>query len=410
VTSGNPDAGQETAGYGAQQWLAQVAISPAVLELRPDYSALLILADGLRAGLSDPASEALLHDAEARARGKLAGRPPEGLDHIQEWREAYRSFGAKPQRTRPSVEALLRRLEGGLPRVDRITDAYNAVSVAHLLPIGGEDRASYAGPARLVRAKGDELFDTISDGAAAVEHPDPGEVVWRDDAGVTCRRWNWRQCTRTRITPATSSAVFILDGLSTLGPDGLRAAGRELIGALAQMSPDTRFASRQLGSGHNSPGVQLRPARPSDIRSIAEFQTDCWREAYRSLVPPAYLDRVSVEDREARWHDRLLSGARQIALAEVDGALVGVVSWGYSDTPDAPALELMSLYVAAEHRGTGVAAALIERALGKAPAHLWVFEDNPRAQAFYLRHGFRSDGHRKVDPDTGLWEMRFIRR
>lgn len=38
----------------------------------------------------------------------------------------------------------------------------------------------------------------------AVEHPRPGEVIWRDDAGVTCRQWNWRQCTRTRITPIAS--------------------------------------------------------------------------------------------------------------------------------------------------------------------------------------------------------------
>jgi DNA/RNA-binding domain of Phe-tRNA-synthetase-like protein len=33
-----------------------------------------------------------------------------------------------------------------------------------------------------------------------MEHPEPGEVIWRDDDGVTCRCWNWRQCVRTRIT------------------------------------------------------------------------------------------------------------------------------------------------------------------------------------------------------------------
>ena len=53
------------------------------------------------------------------------------------WREAYRSFGAKPQRTRNSVEALLRRAETGLPRVNRLTDIYNAVSVLHQIPVGG---------------------------------------------------------------------------------------------------------------------------------------------------------------------------------------------------------------------------------------------------------------------------------
>jgi B3/4 domain-containing protein len=57
------------------------------------------------------------------------------------WRLPYQAFGAKPKRTRPSVEALLRRVEGGLPRIDRLTDIYNAISVRHLLPVGGEDLA-----------------------------------------------------------------------------------------------------------------------------------------------------------------------------------------------------------------------------------------------------------------------------
>ena len=112
-----------------------------------------------------------------RPAERLAGRAPEELEHLAQWREAYRAFGAKPQRTRPSVEALLRRLGAGLPRVDRITDAYNAVSVAHLLPVGGEARDAYVGPARLVRAAGDEPFDTTDSGAAVIEHPEVGEVV-----------------------------------------------------------------------------------------------------------------------------------------------------------------------------------------------------------------------------------------
>jgi ribosomal protein S18 acetylase RimI-like enzyme len=154
----------------------------------------------------------------------------------------------------------------------------------------------------------------------------------------------------------------------------------------------------------------LRRASVSDVRSIAEFHTACWREAYRGLVPQAYLDRVGVDDREGRWRDRLLSGARQVALAEEGAAVVGVVSWGQSDADDVPALELKSLYVAAGQRGSGVAAALMELAIGSAPAHLWVFEDNPRALAFYTRHGFRFDGRRQVDPGTGLWERRFVRQ
>jgi len=230
----------------ARAWLAGAWVASDVWALRPDYLALLMVAEGLRPGPSDETSESILAAAERRARARLAGSPPETMPHLAQWRDAFRGFGAKPQRTHPSVEALLRRLDTGLPRVDRITDAYNAISVAHLLPVGGEDLAPYAGPLRLVRAAGDEAFDTSRDGEPVVDHPEPGEVVWRDDAGVTCRRWNWRQCSRTRITGSTVTAVFILDGLAALGPAGLRAAGEELAGSLARLSPSARFATRLI--------------------------------------------------------------------------------------------------------------------------------------------------------------------
>ena len=231
----------------ASEWLAGAAIDAAVFDLRPDYRALLLTADGLHGGQSDPVSERILTEAETTASKLLGGQPPEQLPHPAAWRDAYRAFGAKPQRTRPSVEALLRRLDqGGLPRIDRITDVYNAVSIAHVLPIGGEDRAAYAGPPQLVRAVGTEPFDTTAGGEPTVEHPDPGEVMWRDDTGVTCRRWNWRQGTRTRITTETSSSVFILDALDPLTDDALHAAADALTDALLELSPDATIDRRLL--------------------------------------------------------------------------------------------------------------------------------------------------------------------
>jgi DNA/RNA-binding domain of Phe-tRNA-synthetase-like protein len=227
-------------------WLDDAQVAAEVHALRPDYAALLIAAEGLRPGPSDAASDTLLAAAEDRARTHLGDSRPEELPEVAEWRDAFRAFGAKPQRTRPSVEALLRRVDAGLPRIDRITDAYNAVSIACLLPVGGEDLARYAGPARLVRAAGDEDFDTTADGQPAVEHPEPGEVIWRDDRGVTCRRWNWRQCVRTRITFSTTSAMFVLDALAALGTTGLRAAEAELTSSLARLSPGAAFTSRLL--------------------------------------------------------------------------------------------------------------------------------------------------------------------
>jgi DNA/RNA-binding domain of Phe-tRNA-synthetase-like protein len=226
-------------------WLSTAFVDPAVYALRPDYRASLILAENLTPGPSDAGSEKLLADAEARHQGEFA-TGWEQHPHVIGWREAFRAFGAKPQRFRPSVEALLRRVPEGLPRIDRLTDSYNAVSVAHLLPIGGEDVDAYQGPLRLVRAAGDEPFDTVASGAPATEHPQPGEVVWRDDLGATCRRWNWRQCVRTRLTTETTRAVFILDALGGLSDPELDAATAALVDALRDTSPAADITTRLL--------------------------------------------------------------------------------------------------------------------------------------------------------------------
>jgi DNA/RNA-binding domain of Phe-tRNA-synthetase-like protein len=214
-------------------FVEEVRVDDAVRALRPDYRAFLLVAEDLVPGPSDEWSEKLLTEAEA---------DPAGLDdpHVLAWAEAFRAFGAKPQRTRPSVTALLRRVPE-LPRVDRLTDAYNAVSIRYGVPAGGEDLDAYEGPMRLVRATGDEPFVTTAGGEPVIETPEPGEVVWRDDAGVTCRRWNWRQTTRTRLTTATIRAVFVLDALEGARLD---EAGDALATALAHGSPHATVRTR----------------------------------------------------------------------------------------------------------------------------------------------------------------------
>jgi len=232
-----------------EEFLAGGQVDAGVFAFRPDYRAILLAVDGIVPGPSDQASDALLRAAEAAAGAALRSRSVQELPHVAAWREAYRAFGAKPQRTRNSLEALLRRAASGLPRVNRLTDLYNAVSVLHQVPIGGEDLARYAGAPRLVRATGDEAFDTVADGAGVIEHPEPGEVVWCDDAGVTCRRWNWRQARRTQLRDDTTTALFILDALDPMTDQALRAAADDLATHLTNLGPDVRVVRRLIAAG-----------------------------------------------------------------------------------------------------------------------------------------------------------------
>ncbi len=237
----------------AERLLAGAFVDDAVFALRPDYRALLLAVEGVTPAPGDEHSEDLLRRAEARATGLLEVAAAANLAHIAAWREAYRAFGARPQRTRNSLEALTRRAAGGLPRVNRLTDLYNAISVLHQVPIGGEDLERYAGSPRLVRATGAEPFDAVSEGEAAIDHPDPGEVVWCDEAGVTCRRWNWRQGRRTALTEATTTALFIIDALAPAGDDVLHAAAGELAAQLRRLGPRVRTVQRLLAPGAAQP-------------------------------------------------------------------------------------------------------------------------------------------------------------
>jgi DNA/RNA-binding domain of Phe-tRNA-synthetase-like protein len=234
--------------HSLDTYLNGARVDDAVFELRPDYRAVLLAVEGLVPAPGNADSEALLARAESVARLALREQSADQLPHIAAWREAYRAFGAKPQRTRNSVEALIRRAESGLPRINRLTDVYNAVSVLHQIPVGGEDLSRYRGAPRLIRATGAEPFDTVADGVAVSEHPDPGEVAWCDDVGATCRRWNWRQARRTQLNERTTTALFILDALDPMTSQQLDDAAEDLTNQLCLLAPDVRVVRRTLSN------------------------------------------------------------------------------------------------------------------------------------------------------------------
>ncbi|CAA9489500.1 MAG: FIG01129170: hypothetical protein [uncultured Solirubrobacteraceae bacterium] len=216
----------------------EVHVDRAVHAGHPGYVALVLLASGVANGPSDAGSEAQLAAAEEHLRRSGLGRVTDH-PHIAAWRAAFSAFGAKPSRYPSSAEALVARVLKGqeLPRVNVLVDLYNAVSVRHVVPVGGEDADRLEGPLRLAVAAGGEPFDPRGDGTA-VEPVAAGEVVWRDDRGVTCRRWNWRQGRRTQLTEDTTRAFFVFDRLEGLTRDELHHAAGELSQLLRDRWPD----------------------------------------------------------------------------------------------------------------------------------------------------------------------------
>lgn len=210
-------------------------VSPEVTRLAPGFRALSITVEA--APLIHPeATDAAME----RAARVLAGNGPAWADaHLAAWAEVFRGFGAKPQRTPCSAEALRKRFQrdGKLPSIDPVVNLYNAISLEFAVPVGGENLAAYNGTPRLVIADGSEAFDTVKDGQPSNESPEPGEVIWRDDSGVTCRRWNWRQGVRTRLDAGARHMWFVLESLPQMPFDALHEAGERLEEGLREMMP-----------------------------------------------------------------------------------------------------------------------------------------------------------------------------
>lgn len=155
-------------------------------------------------------------------------------------------------------------------------------------------------------------------------------------------------------------------------------------------------------------------ARPTldDLDEMGRVHVAVWREAYAGLMPAEHLAALDPAVGPRRWRSRIEEPAPGLSwwIARDGEGIVALTTSGTPRDEDAPApLELYAINVLRRAHGTGLAAELMARAIGDRPAYLWVLEGNERAMAFYRKHGFRDDGGRKPDPDTGVAEIRMTR-
>jgi DNA/RNA-binding domain of Phe-tRNA-synthetase-like protein len=113
-----------------------------------------------------PASADLLAEIERVAlglRSEFTGRAPAEIEGLRPARDLYKLFGVDPTKTRPSSEALLRRVLRGkpLPRILNAVDLCNLFALQFLLPLGLYDVAKIRGPVRLRSGEPEEAFAGI---------------------------------------------------------------------------------------------------------------------------------------------------------------------------------------------------------------------------------------------------------
>ena len=167
--------------------------------------------------------------------------------------------------------------------------------------------------------------------------------------------------------------------------------------------------------------MSIRPANPSDARSIAEVNVASWRSAYRGLLPDSVLDNLSVEDKADRMRARIIEHTIQVLVLERNSAIIGFVTFGASRDRDADQErvgEIHAVYVEPKNWKKGHGSALVDAAIAClqekecAEVTLWALHNNERGAKFYQAVGFEADGATKVETradGTKLYEVRYRR-
>jgi DNA/RNA-binding domain of Phe-tRNA-synthetase-like protein len=138
--------------------------------------------------------------------------------------EVLRRTGVNPRREQPSVLRLftfaLKR--GGLPVVNSLVDAYNLVSIRSLCSLGAHDLDQVAPPVALRLLTGRETFTPL--GMATPGAITPGEYGYVDAAGRVVCRLDVIQAEFSKVTPATTKALLIVEGTAAHPSAVLRRA------------------------------------------------------------------------------------------------------------------------------------------------------------------------------------------
>jgi lysyl-tRNA synthetase, class II len=207
----------------------RVIIDKEIFQNFPDAQIGVVIAKNIQNGPSTAEVNQLLTQEQEKIKTNLTEEALKENPKINVWRDAFKKFGSKPSEYRSSVENLPRMILKGreLRSENKLVDIYNYVSLKFTLPAGGEDLDKVKGSIYLTYATSNEALVTLL-GDSKEEKPYEGEVIYKDEIGAICRRWNWRESGRTILTNDTQNAILVLEALPPVTTEELNSALKEL--------------------------------------------------------------------------------------------------------------------------------------------------------------------------------------
>ncbi len=229
---------------------------PAMLVAYPNLVGGVILASKLRAETASDELTAVYLQEQQAAIARIGSTPLSEIPSLAAWRTAFRTFGVDPTQYRSAAEALLRRLtkKGDIPSINVLVDLGNLVSIRYGLPVAVMDVRGVHGAIRVHSSDGTERFTTLNE--AEVEHPEPGEVIFSDEAKlVYARRWCWRQSAESAARSDTTTATITVEAHHANGRADVQAALNDLLQLLTKYAGADQLEMTSAVLGRNSPRI-----------------------------------------------------------------------------------------------------------------------------------------------------------
>lgn len=215
--------------------MRSLSIGPDVLSPVPGMR---ILATSL-AGIDNVSENPDIHELLTEcwmAAGQLNKEytSPQAHPKIAPWRDALRALGIAGKKFPCSIESMLRRaFKSWEPlRLNPLADFLHALSLRHLVPLGGFDSNAIEGKLELRRTREGDTFKSLDSEQSL--NVDPGEIAYAWQNHVLTRHFVWRQSEYALLTPETTDAIIVVELLPEIDEPNTALFIKELTGGLTR--------------------------------------------------------------------------------------------------------------------------------------------------------------------------------
>lgn len=203
-------------------------VDPWLFEKNPNIIFAIVIGKNLKNTTTTKSDDFDLDQSECQLRERVSLDAIKTHPDFLVYRDALTQVGINPNKYMNSVEAMSKRVIKGdkLPRINALVDLCNAISLKHVVSLGGHDLADIDADLMVRRTVDGDSF--LPFGMEAFERVPPNEVVFTSGNKIQTRQWLWRQSELGKMTLETKNVFFQLVGFKGDHLVKLQSTVREL--------------------------------------------------------------------------------------------------------------------------------------------------------------------------------------